>query len=433
MNTVKILMSAAVIAALVVPASAQHPGSALAAAGKCTGTRVGLNVSGWSGADQEGDMVQHELSMFEAQNPCITTYFSPIPSDYQKKIQTEFAANAEPDVMYISPDMTYNEGKGGKLLDLTPYLAKDGVSLGQYIQSLLKEFQIGNKVYGLPKDWGTLGIFYNKSIFDAKHIAYPSNNLTWDQFRTLAKQLTTQASNSANTIYGTMMPEDWARFAAVAYAFGTGLIDPLTGKVEFNNANAVKALDFYTSFQLADHSATVPSTVGDGWQGDSFGKGKVAMVIEGGWLTPYLRSTYPKIKFGVAQIPVGPAGRADPLFTNAWGVSADTVKAGSDKAAVKLAEFLSGPVVQKYQTDIGFSLPTISSLASDPYIKSHPEAANLFNSGPYGKIGDFGTYDTVGQKALTDAITAVLLGKATPQKAIANAANYIQSQETSVP
>jgi multiple sugar transport system substrate-binding protein len=428
----KVLTCAVVVAALVVPFSAPRGGTTAAAAATCA-NRVGLNVSGWSGANQEGDIVRHELDLFMKANPCITVFFRPIPSDYQKKIQTEFAGGDEPDVMYISPDMTYNEGKGGKLLDLTPYLAKDGVSLGQYIQPLLQEFKIGSKVYGLPKDWGTLGVFYNKALFDAKHIAYPSNNLTWDQYRTLAQQLTTPSTNPAKAIYGTMMPEDWARFAVIGYAFGTNFVDPLTGKVQFNNANAVKALEFYTGFQLVDKSATIPSTVGDGWQGDSFGKGKVAMVLEGGWLTPYLRSTYPKIKFGVAQIPSGPAGRADPLFTNAWGVSAGTVKAGTDKAAVKLVEFLAGPVIQKYQTEIGFSLPTITSLARDPYIKAHPEVANLFNSGPFGKIGDFGSYDTIAQKALTDAITSVLLGKATPAKAIAQAANSIQSQETAVP
>lgn len=428
-------IGAAALLGIILPLGSQVQPMATHAAGSCPQSqRIGLNVSGWSGADQEADMVQHELKLFEQANPCITTYFSPIPSNYQQKIQTEFASGSEPDVMYISPDMIYNEGKGGKLLDLTPYLKADGVSTSAYIPSLLKVFQLNGKTYGLPKDWGTLGIFYNKGIFDAKKISYPSNNLTYDQFRALAKQLYTPNSNPSKVIYGTMIPStDIGRFMAIIYGFGSQVMNPATGQILFNNNKTVQAAEWWTGMDLVDHSATVPSTVGDGWQGDSFGKGKVAMVLEGGWLTPYLRSTYPKIKFGVAQIPIGPAGRADPVFTNAWGVSADTVKNKTDKAAVKLVEFLTGEQIQTYQTEIGFSLPTLQSLQNLPYLKTHPEAGNLFASYKYGKLGNFGAYDSQVNKVLGDALTSILLGKQTAAQAIPAAAKTLQSQITAIP
>jgi len=392
-----------------------------------------LNAAGWSGADQESKMVTQEIAMFEKANPCIQVFYRPVPSNYQQKVQTEFASGDEPDVMYVSPDMIFNEGKAGKLLDLTPYLAKNKVNLKDYIPALLQSFQLNGKTYGLPKDFGTLGIFYNKAIFDAKHIPYPSNSLTYDQYRALALKLYTPSSNPSKVIYGTMMPEDWGRFNAILYGFGSGIMDPNTGKILFNNPNAVQALTYWTDFQLVDHSATVPGTIGDGWQGDSFGKGRAAMVLEGGWLTPYLRSTYPKIRFGVAQIPIGPAGRADPVYTNAWGASIGTVKAGTADAAAKLVAFLTGPVVQTYQTDIGFSLPTLSSLAKLPYLRTHPEDYNLFNSYPSGKPGNYGAFHIQATTAINNAITEVILGKQTPTQAIPAAAKTLASQITAVP
>jgi multiple sugar transport system substrate-binding protein len=337
--------------------------------------------------------------------------------------------------MYVSPDMIFNEGKAGKLLDLTPYLAKNNVNLKDIIPALLNTFKYNGKIYGLPKDWGTLGIFYNKAIFDAKKVPYPSNNLTYDQYRALALKVTTPSTNPSKAIYGTMMPEDWGRFNAFLYGFGAGIMDPKTNAILFNNAKGVQALTYYTSFQLVDHSATIPGTVGDGWQGDSFGKGRAAMVIEGGWLTPYLRSTYPKIRFGVAEMPIGPAGRADPVYTNAWGVSIDTVKNGTADAAAKLATFLAGPVVQKYQMDLGFSLPTLNSLSSDPFLKTHPEAANLYQAGTNGMPvpGSYGAFNTPATNAITNAITAVLLGKQTPAQALASQAKTLASQITAIP
>jgi multiple sugar transport system substrate-binding protein len=428
------LLGAGALIGLTLPMSAAVHTSYAAQSGACPQSqRIGLNVSGWSGADQEADMVQHELKLFEQANPCVTTYFSPIPSNYQQKIQAEFASGAEPDVMYISPDMIANEGKAGKLLDLTPYLKADGVNTGAYIPSLLKVFQLNGKTYGLPKDWGTLGIFYNKAIFDAKHIPYPSNNLTYAQFEALAQKLYTPSSNPAKVIYGTMTPEDIDRAGVFVYGYGSSIQNPDTGQVLFNNSKTVQAISFYTGLTTKDKVATIPQTVGDGWQGDSFGKGRVAMVLEGGWLTPYLRSTYPKINFGVAEIPIGPAGRTDMEFTNAWGVSADTVKNHTDKAAVKLVEFLTGQQTQTYQTEIGFSLPTLQSLQNLSYLKTHPESENLFAAYPYLKTGNFGAYDSRTTTALDNAITAILLGKQTPSQAVTSAAQTLQSQITAVP
>src|SRR5579885_1497794 len=368
----------------------------------CKSTTI-LRASRWSGADHAAALVMKAIGPFQKLHPCHKVYYSPVPGNYQQKIQVEFASKDEPDVFYLSPDMMANEGKAGLLLKLDPYLMKDHVDLG---------------------------VFYNKGIFDAKHVKYPTNDLTFDQFRTLAQQVYTPNANPAKVIYGTMMPADLGRFMAFMYGFGTDIFDPVTNKVLFNNAKAVQALDYYTSFQLVDHTATIPSTVGDGWQGDSFGKGKVAMVIEGGWLTPYLRTTYPKIRFGVAQFPIGPAGRADPVFTNAWAASARTA---DPAAAAKLIEYLTGATYQRQQLHAGFALPTIQSLQSDPFLKTHPEVANLFASYEYGKRGNFEQYDSVVNKALNDAITSVLLKKSTPAQAIPAAAKTIQSQIAAVP
>jgi multiple sugar transport system substrate-binding protein len=427
-------LSAGVIAATLLPMGVVGTHSSFAMPSKACASTTVLRASGWSGADQEATLVQKGLQQFMKLNPCIKVYYSPFPANYQQKIQTEFASGDEPDVMYISPDMIYNEGKAGKLLPLDSYLAKDGVSLSRYIPALLSKFQLNGHTYAVPKDWGTLGIFYNKAIFDAKKIPYPSNNLTYDQFRALAQKLYTPSSNPAKVVYGTMIPSaDIGRFMAIMYGFGSQIMDPRTGKILFNNAQAVQAAEYWTGMQLTDHSSTTPSTVGDGWQGDSFGKGKVAMVFEGGWLTPYLRTTYPKINFGVAQIPVGPAGRADPVFTNGWGASISTVKAGTAAAAAKLIEYLTGPTYQRQQLLAGFALPTLSSLQNDPFLKTHPEVGNLFASYTVGKTGNFGAYDSQVNKVLGDALTSILLGKQTAAQAIPAAAKTLQSQITAVP
>ena len=48
----------------------------------------------------------------------------------------------------------------------------------------------GGKVYGVPALVDNLALVYNKKVFDAAGVAYPSATWTWDDFRTAAKKLT---------------------------------------------------------------------------------------------------------------------------------------------------------------------------------------------------------------------------------------------------
>src|SRR6185437_1514518 len=158
---------------------------------------------------------------------------------------------------------------------------------------------------GCPRT-GARSVSSTIRISSMPSVTYPTNHLTYPQFRAMAKRLTTS---------GTMMPSNFINLLPFLYGFGSGILNPATGRVLFDNPRAIQALTYYTDFQLVDHSATT-STASGVSDIDSLGKGQTAMVIDGSWQLPYLRSAYPNLRFGVAEIPIGPAGRAAPVFTN---------------------------------------------------------------------------------------------------------------------
>ena len=49
--------------------------------------------------------------------------------------------------------------------------------------------------------------------------------------------------------------------------------------------------------------------MGDGWCGEALGKGDAAIAFEGGWLDPFMSSTYPKVTYAWAPMPVGSTGK----------------------------------------------------------------------------------------------------------------------------
>jgi multiple sugar transport system substrate-binding protein len=407
--TTRLLSLAALIGLSLTSLTNHHAGHAAACA-----TTTTLRVTGWKEPGPETQLLEIGINQFNNLNPCIVARYSPTAQpDYQAEIGREFARKTEPDVFYASPDLIATLGQARRLLKLDPYLASDRVSLDRYIPDLLKVFQVKGSTYGLPKDWGTVAVFYNKDIFDAERVPYPTNNLTYAQFRALAKRLTTT---------GTMMPADFTNLMPFLYGFGSGILDPVTGRVLFDNPRAIEALTYYTDFQLVDHSATTPTATGAAAI-DSLGQGQAAMVIDGSWQLSYLRSAYPNLRFGVAEIPIGPAGRAAPIFTNAWSAS---VRTAHPAAAVKLIEYLTGAAFQARQLHIGFALPTLTALRADPYLKAHPDVYSFFSEYTAGKPANFGRYDSAINQVLSDAVTAVLLKKSTPAQAITVAAGTLQ-------
>ena len=50
--------------------------------------------------------------------------------------------------------------------------------------------------YGMPKDFDTIALYYNKDLFDAAGVEYPNADWTWDDLKTAAEKLT------KNDVYG---------------------------------------------------------------------------------------------------------------------------------------------------------------------------------------------------------------------------------------
>ena len=196
-------------------------------------------------------------------------------------------------------------------------------------------------------------------------------------------------------------------------------------QASFNDKAGVQALDYYNSF-FKNKSAALPTTVGASWNGDAFGQQRAAMVLEGGWLTPYMASTFPNVKYGIAPLPKGPDGKqADLSYTNAWAASASTKH---PEAAWEFIQYMTGATVQESQLNAGFALPTLKSLANAQYFSTHPDFKVLFDAGTYSYADYYGPQDSAIHTALSNAIQSVVLGKSDSQTALNNAATQVNNQ-----
>lgn len=343
-----------------------------------------VRLSGWASSPSETALLESLLYKFSVENPDILVKYEPITGDYKQALLTSIASGTEPDIFYVDIFWWQEFARNDVLLPIDDLMAASGVARDDFIPALIDAFTFDGTTYGIPKDFNTLGMFYNTDLFDQAGLEYPNDDWTWDDLKEAAGKLT-DLSDANKPVYGFCTPADPGRFPAFVFQNGGSVMNNDFSDTTLDSEAAILATEFYTSFRAENIGAT-PADLGEGWQGTLFGKGQCAMVYEGGWLIPYLRDQFPNTKYSVVLPPAGPAGEGNLIFTVAWSISANTQ---NPEAAWKVMEFLTNENSQTSVLESGFALPSRIALQDSDYLKNNPNSATIFNGALNGAVPFF--------------------------------------------
>ena len=152
--------------------------------------KVELTFMAW-GAPEELVVWQMIADEFNAANPNITVNMDVSDWDsYWTKLNTLFAGKTPPDVFAMDAPLFLDWQSRGVLLNLQPYIDASPGFLDGIFEGPLKGYKLTDGYYGLPRDFQTIVMFYNKDMFDAASLAYPKEGWTWSDVQKAAKQLT---------------------------------------------------------------------------------------------------------------------------------------------------------------------------------------------------------------------------------------------------
>jgi len=332
-----------------------------------------IRLTGWTSSDAEQKLFEQILDEFRTANPDIKLTYEPIPSDYATKLQTDIAAGSVADVFYVdsmaAPDFMVNEA----LLELDSYMQKDSVNAADFYPGLIQAFQMGGKTYGLPKDWSSLAMVYDKQALSDAGVANPPTN--WDELKAAGQALKDKAGEARIVI-----PPDIAREFAFHYAAGAEVISKDGSSIVINSPEAATALDFYYGM-YKDGIATTPADSGAEWPGDALAKDFGDLVFEGNWVFPFLKENAPDLDFGISEMPDGPAGKATLAFTVSFSAYAGTKQ---PDAAWTVINYLTGEEGMGKWTSLGLAMPARTGLA-DAWLKQFPEREPFLKSGEYAR------------------------------------------------
>ena len=390
--------------------------------------KVAVRVSGWVSSPVESEIMQTLVDLYNSQfaPPGVEAVYEPIPADYPTKIQTMLAARKAPDVFYWDIFMAEPLMRKGALLPLDDLMAAAGVDPAEFVNTCIGALTYGGKIYGIPKDSNKLALFYNKRSFDIAGAPYPTDDWTWEDLLAAAEAIQAKADEIRKAVpnfqAALCMAPDVARWLPFVFQNGGSFFNADRTAVVINSPEAVEALEFYTGFELEHGVAVRPSEIGAGWQGEAFGKENAAMVMEGGWMVPFLTSNFPDVEFGAVELPAGPAGKGNLLFTVAYVIPAYEKHPAE---AFDVLKFLTSPLAQMYVLSRGFALPTRKALGG---FITDPISRTIFAGAAYARPWEFGPLGSKPIDELSAAMEAVFLGQKTAQEALDDAAKVLNER-----
>ncbi|MDY7078401.1 MAG: extracellular solute-binding protein, partial [Chloroflexota bacterium] len=171
--------------------------------------KVTIRMSTWAGVEESAEL-QAVIDEVNAQVDHFEIVHEPAPDDYYTKIQTTLAGGTAADLFWLSQEWIAGMATDGALLDITDYLDahKDlpAADPSDYFPGIISTAMYEGRYYGLPWIAQPVVMFYNKALFDAAVMDYPTLDWTWDDFESAAAALTQDTDgDGANDQWGFTM------------------------------------------------------------------------------------------------------------------------------------------------------------------------------------------------------------------------------------
>jgi multiple sugar transport system permease protein len=338
-----------------------------------------LVVLHWSGegGPEENAIVEKSLRAFEAAHPGIRVRRLN-PGDagsFYTKLQTMLAAGDPPDLFYVGAERVASFADMGLLEPLDAYLrtdiqagAPDAVDLSGFFPSTVAAFRYDGSrmgegtLYGVPKDFTTVGFYYNKDLFRKAGVPFPEDDWTWDQFIAAARAIGKLKDDAGEPFVGSEFVTWPMMVRAYLRTEGTDVRGADFGELTLDAPATQAALERLRAWRQ-DETNTLTSGRSKLASGAAaFVTGRVGMAGPfGRWVVP----EYRRIKdfdWDFAPLPRG-SRQANVIATVAWAMSG---RSRNKPEAWQLLRWLVSPDMQAANARLGLALPTIRSVADSP-------------------------------------------------------------------
>lgn len=363
-------------------------------------------------ADKESSWWQQRVADFKKQYANVDVEVVVQPwANRDTQLTTAIAGGKGPDVVYLNADQIPQYAAEGALADLSDVLAADKAD---FRPNAYDAMSYDGELVAAPVLMSVTSTLVNKQVLQAAGVTEAPK--TWDDLKALAPKLKDKGLY-ATEFYGVPTSLNATYYPYLWQAGGQVLSDD-GKKSAFNSDAGVKALQFLKDLVDAGAMPKDPLTTMPTAETEPFAQGKVAVQFPG---DPASIRTF-KVNAGDYEVTAPLADAQSVSFGSVAGLA--VLDSAKNKAAAKAwAKFMaSADQAKAFVKDRGYYAPrkSIGALYADDPLSGAAEKY-LDNMKP----GVLNPKARQISDLIKPHIQAVLLGKATPQQALADAAKEV--------
>ncbi|OPF71653.1 ABC transporter substrate-binding protein [Streptomyces antioxidans] len=347
-----------------------------------------------------------------------------LADDMLQKVMTGLVAGSPPDVAYVFGSDLASVARSPQLADLTSVVESGQVPWKQYWPAAREGVTVDGVVRAVPAVLDSLAVVCNKALFRRAGLELPEPGWTWRDFTETARKLTDRGRGAFGTGWPAAGDEDtvW-RMWPMVWDLGGEVIAEGKREVGFAGEPGVRSLEVLAAL-AGDSSVYVDPKPGGEQMYQAFAAGRLGMVATGPWQLPDIRQA--KIDYQVVPLPGFRGGRSVTISgPDTWSVF-DNGSARLKAARTFVGWLMEPGQAYRWDTQAG-SLPQSRPAERRPRWRAY--AAGVPGLQVFTEVLETARVRPVDRAypkismPFGEAITAVLLGRSTPAKALRRCAD----------
>ena len=299
---------------------------------KSVSKKYSLSLEVWGPLDN-GDALNEIFDNYKKINPNISGIsYKKISSDtYKTELLDALASGQGPDIFMINNAWldAFEDKISFSPTEMSPQIINEQKFKQNFVDVAAADFINDDKIYAVPLSVDSLGLYYNKNLFNQAGITAPPTN--WNEFIEDVKKLTkinsvgeiTLSGAAIGTAYNINRSTDVLTLLMLQN--GTKMIDdggrPVFDATSNINGKSVspgeEALNFYTQFSDS-RSSNYAWNSKQHYSLDAFMQEEVAMMFNYSWHLKTIEDGSPKLNFSVAPVPQF-SNSEKVNYANYWG------------------------------------------------------------------------------------------------------------------
>ncbi|MFT8410672.1 MAG: ABC transporter substrate-binding protein [Schleiferilactobacillus perolens] len=366
------------------------------------GSNVTLTVGFWKGdSATESQARKDEFKAFTKKTGIKIR--EKVYNDYNTQLMTDLVGGTAPDIFYVDSSTFPSLQQKGVLESLDSYMKKDKFTSSDFYKPTYDAFKgTDGKQYGVPKDYSTLGLYYNEALLTKAGYKASDIPKTDTEFYKFLAQLKDKLPGVTPFVFSPLL----ARQMYIMQSTGAKIVDS-KGNTNLDDPKIISALEPMVDADKKGLMKTFKE-IGYGAPQDAFGSGKVVFSDEGSWQVSGLQENFKSLKWGTTELPSTNGKQANMVFTVSWSMNAQSKHKNE---SWQLINFLTSKSEMATYAKKASVLPTRKSVASELNLNDNKQMAPFVKAANYATPWIAGTNLALIQTRYENIFPSILQGK----------------------